>query len=208
MLYFHPKSYKTLKHTHHGSSIVCRCDGSKSFLTCCVPKIWNKGVSGFKGYHQHHWGENLSGGENSGRLTKAVVSRARGKRCKGNLLCVCELEAEVATGACQELTMTLVGNLDLDDKSSNKKMHGPARNWHVLWVKHMWERIVWNSWTPASSYNPFYKCLMIKAFCSLDWKSDFCTKQAIGLDLLLCEFCSAEHTKMDLKNFVSYRAWD
>lgn len=47
MFYFHLNSYKTLKHTHHGSSVVCCCDGSKSFLTCCVPKIWNKRESGF-----------------------------------------------------------------------------------------------------------------------------------------------------------------
>lgn len=69
-----------------------------------------------------------------------MVSRARRTSRTGNMLCACELEAEVATEACQELTMTLVGNLDLDDKSSNEKIHGPARNWHVLLVKHTWER--------------------------------------------------------------------
>lgn len=70
-----------------------------------------------------------------------MVSRERGMGHQESLLCICELEAEVATGACQELTMTLVGNLDLHDKSSNRKIHGPARNWHVLLVKHTWERI-------------------------------------------------------------------
>lgn len=69
-----------------------------------------------------------------------MASRERGMRCKGSLSCVCELEAEVVTGACQELIMTLVANLDLDDKSSNEKIHGPARNWHVLLVKHTWKR--------------------------------------------------------------------
>lgn len=88
MFYFHRKSYKTLKHTHHGSSIVCCCDGSKSFLTRCVPKIWNKGERGFKSYRRHHQGETLSCGYNSGLLTKAVVSRERGTRRSGSQLSV------------------------------------------------------------------------------------------------------------------------
>lgn len=42
------------------------------------------------------------------------------------------------------------------------------------------------------------------AFCSLEQKSDFCTKKATGLDLLLCKFCLAKHTKMGLlENFLS-----
>lgn len=47
----------------------------------------------------------------------------------------------MATGACQELTMTWMKNLDLDGKSSSGKMHGPARNWHVLLLNHVRERI-------------------------------------------------------------------
>ena len=71
------------------------------------------------------------------------------------------------------------------------------------------QRIVVNSWTPRGSSIPFYKCLIIRAFCSFDWKSDFCTKQAVRLDLPLCKFCSVEHTRMDLlKNFFSSRACD
>lgn len=111
-------------------------------------------------------------------------------------------------GACQELTMTWVKNLDLDDKSINRKSHGLLGS-GMLYQSNPCgrkQRIVLNSWTPRGSYNPFYKCLMIKAFCSLEWKV---YKEAIGLDLLLCKFCPAEHTKMDLlKNFLSYGTCD
>lgn len=44
-----------------------------------------------------------------------------GNRRQREPVCVCELEAVVATGACQELTMTCEKNLDFDDKSSNRE---------------------------------------------------------------------------------------
>lgn len=47
-----------------------------------------------------------------------------GNKIQREPVCVCELEAVVATGACQELTMTCAKNLDFDDKSSNREIHG------------------------------------------------------------------------------------
>lgn len=122
---FHLRVTKPKKRTHHGSSIVCCRDGSKPLLARCVPKILNKGERGFKRHHQHDWGETRNcRKDNSGLLTNAAVSGKRGTKYKGSLLCVCELEAAVAMGACQEFTMTWVKNLQLDDKSSNRKIHG------------------------------------------------------------------------------------
>lgn len=68
-----------------------------------------------------------------------MVSGRRRTRHKESLLCVCELEAAVATGACQELTITWVKNLDSDDKSSNKKMHSPDR--HSVFINQKRKRI-------------------------------------------------------------------
>ena len=54
-------------------------------------------------------------------------------------MCVCELEVAVATGACQELTMTWVKNLDSDNKSSDKKTHSPNR--HTVFINQKRKRI-------------------------------------------------------------------
>ena len=45
----------------------------------------------------------------------------------------------MATGACQELTITWVKNLDSDDKSSNKKMHSPDR--HSVFINQKRKRV-------------------------------------------------------------------
>lgn len=66
--------------------------------------------------------------------------------------------------------MAWVKNLDLDDKSSNGKLHSPARSWRVTYIKHTWERTGNGSkfWTPTGSSAPLDKCLTIEALCSLD----------------------------------------